>query len=276
MASSWPQLLFCGRGCLFYKKEGIIMENIKLLNAYFSPTGGTAKTAAAVAAGACCPVSVYDLCERGAKVPDDYTALLAAVPVYGGRVPAPALERLAMLKGKGRPAAALAVYGNRAYEDALAELEDTLVKAGFRVVAAAAFIAEHSIVRSVAAGRPDAEDLKKAGLWGAELAKKFVPGQSLPEAEIPGNRPYKTFSPLPVQPQADESCIKCGLCAAKCPAGAIDPQAPDQTDASRCIVCMRCIEICPVHARTVPAPFMASVTDYLKETASGRKEPETF
>ena len=48
-----------------------------------------------------------------------------AVPSYGGRVPTPAAERLAALHGNGARAVLVCVYGNRAYEDTLVELEDT-------------------------------------------------------------------------------------------------------------------------------------------------------
>lgn len=50
--------------------------------------------------------------------------LLAAVSVFGSRVLAVALERLSVLKGSDQPA--VAVYGNRVFEDALLELKDVL------------------------------------------------------------------------------------------------------------------------------------------------------
>jgi hypothetical protein len=92
--------------------------------------------------------------------------LLAVVPVYGGRVPEVALERLRALKGNGGPAIAVVVYGNRAYEDALLELHTELTANGYKVIAAAAFIAEHSIVRSIS-GKNDskATKLRKAFNW---------------------------------------------------------------------------------------------------------------
>ena len=54
-----------------------------------------------------------------------------------------------------------AVYGNRAFEDTLLELEDTLVLAGFDCKAAVAAVAEHSIMHQFGQGRPDAEDEKR-------------------------------------------------------------------------------------------------------------------
>lgn len=40
-----------------------------------------------------------------------------------------------------------------------------------------------------------------------------------------------------------------GLCAQKCPAGAIYADQPKLSDKSKCISCMRCVSICPVHAK---------------------------
>ena len=94
-----------------------------------------------------------------------------AVPSYAGRVPAVAVQRLAAVKGNGARAVLVCVYGNRAYEDTLVELADTAKEAGFRVMAAVSAIAEHSIARQFAAGRPDAEDAQRlAGALG------FAPG----------------------------------------------------------------------------------------------------
>ena len=82
------------------------------------------------------------------------------VPVFGGRIPGYAAEKLTYLKGGGAVALTAAVYGNRAFEDALLELDDCLKAQGFRIGAGTALLAEHSMVRDVAAGRPDNQDRK--------------------------------------------------------------------------------------------------------------------
>ncbi len=50
---------------------------------------------------------------------------------------------------------------NRAFEDTLTELKQVAEEAGFVPRAAAAVIAEHSIMRQFASGRPDASDEKE-------------------------------------------------------------------------------------------------------------------
>lgn len=46
------------------------------------------------------------------------------MPVYAGRVPALAVERLKGIKTSGVKCVIVAVYGNRAYEDTLVEMQD--------------------------------------------------------------------------------------------------------------------------------------------------------
>ena len=40
---------------------------------------------------------------------------------------------------------------------------------------------------------------------------------------VPGNDPYVELKPSAFHPAADESCVKCGVCAEKCPVGAYFP-----------------------------------------------------
>ena len=139
----------------------------------FSPTGGTQKAADLLTKELSGECTAVDLTKQDA----DFSAAaftaedlaVIAVPSYGGRVPAVAVERLGTLKGNGARAVLVCVYGNRAYEDTLAELEDAAVQAGFRVIAAVAAIAEHSVVRRYAAGRPDAEDEKQLQAFAAQI-----------------------------------------------------------------------------------------------------------
>ena len=69
-----------------------------------------------------------------------------------------AVRRLKALNGQGARAVLACVYGNRAYEDTLVEREDAARETGFRVIAAMAAVAEHSIARQFASGRPDEQD----------------------------------------------------------------------------------------------------------------------
>ena len=59
--------------------------------------------------------------------------VLIAVPSYSGRVPAIAATRLSQIQGHGARAILVCVYGNRAYENTLVELRDTVLQAGFTV-----------------------------------------------------------------------------------------------------------------------------------------------
>lgn len=246
------------------------------ITATFSPTGSTHTVARAIAATR--EQEHIDLLKPIATqtLPAD-TPFLAVVPVYGGRVPAIATERLAKLQSQGGPAIAVVVYGNRAYEDALLELKNTLTQCGFRVIAAAAFIAEHSVVRSIAAGRPHEQDKQTAAEFATAIDAKLerpIAEQTL--VQVPGNEEMKNLPQMPATPAVTEACGGCGYCARECPMQAIPAENPRTTDATRCILCMRCISICPRQARILPPPLEAGMTARLQACASAPRLPELF
>lgn len=122
----------------------------------FSPVGGTRKAAGFFLKGFCSDGIPIDLTDRALAFSDmAFTArdiCLVAVPAYGGRVPRPAAERLGQMHGGGVRAILMAVYGNRAFEDTLAELAGLLCAAGFRCTAGVAAVAQHSKGRDPLAG----------------------------------------------------------------------------------------------------------------------------
>ena len=246
----------------------------KWIIAHFSPTGGTKKVADAIAAGFNMPVAVMDLTRADATAAlGDNDALMAVLPVYAGRVPLVSLERLTALKGNRQKAVAVVVYGNREYDDALLETKNALETNGFQVIAAAAFIAEHSIVRSIAAGRPDTEDEKIARQFAADVMAKL---EKPAPVNVPGNDPYVELKPSAFHPAADKACVQCGVCAEQCPVGAIPLDNPHETLDNVCINCMRCVQVCPQQSRALPAPFVAGATQMLSEKAAGYKKPVIF
>ena len=250
------------------------MDIEKWIIAHFSPTGGTRKIADAIAAGFHIPVAELDLTRADSTVTlGENDALMAVLPVYAGRVPQISLERLAVLKGNGQKAVAVVVYGNREYEDALLETRDALEANGFRVVAAAAFIAEHSIVRSIAAGRPDPEDEALCRQFAVEVMAK---SDDAPSVQVHGNIPYKELKPAAFHPVANENCVKCGACARQCPMGAIPLDAPNLTNNDLRINCMRCVQIYPVSSRALPDAFLTMISQMLNEHAAGYKRPVVF
>ena len=241
----------------------------------FSPTGGTKKSADLLSA-AWKEKTEINLMKRQ----DDFTKYmftaedicLVAVPSFGGRVPAVATERLSQMQGGGAKAILVVVYGNRAYEDTFVDLEDTLKDRGFVPVGGAAVVAEHSIFREFAAGRPDADDETQLKEWSGKLKAKAEQGG---EITFPGNRPYKKYGAIPMAPKA-KTCQMCGKCASICPVGAIPADKPNETDTEKCITCMACVATCPMQARSVNPVALAGAKAMLKKALSGRKENELF
>lgn len=202
-----------------------------------------------------------------------------AYPVYGGRVPDIMIKQLENMKANKTPAVIISVYGNRAYEDALLEMQNELSEKGFIVIAAAAFIANHSIMTKVATGRPDEKDKEKIKEFAEKVKIKISNIDNIDNIEkltLPGNFPYRDYNGIPLKPTGDKKCVSCGACVQNCPVNAIPANNPRITDKSKCITCMGCAAICPQNAR-----HLNKILHYLSEIPfkkkhGARKEPDIF
>lgn len=246
----------------------------------FSPTGGTLKATKAVTEEWSETVETIDLTDPKKDFSEYYfdsgDIALIAMPSYGGRVPALAAERLKMIKGGGAGCVLLCVYGNRAYEDTLVEMEDIAKECGFKASAAIAAVAEHSIVHKYAAGRPDSEDVKKLKEFSKTVLEKLQNANGDGELKLAGNRPYKKAAGEGLTPKANQNCVKCGECAKRCPTKAISEENVSNADPKKCISCMRCVTECPHSARSVSKVMVSAAALALKKSCSERKECELF
>lgn len=251
---------------------------MRLYEITFSPTGGTQKAADLLAAAWNVPAETVDLLKPSfdEKLPQlEQTDLcLVAMPVYGGRIPAVAAQRLAQLRGSGALAVPVAVYGNRHIDDALVEMEDLLTAAGFRVLAGVEAVAEHSLTREIAAGRPDARDAAELLAFGQKIMEKAA-RESWEKPSLPGSRPYREFGGGP-KPTADERCTGCGTCVRECPVGAIPADDPKTVHAALCTSCMRCIAVCPTGARHNDPNVLAAIGQKLRAVCPERNENRLY
>ncbi|MEY8722020.1 4Fe-4S binding protein [Bacteroides stercorirosoris] len=254
----------------------------------FSPTRTSKQVGEAIVRGTgLTNIITTDLTLQAAEVDVAEDALtVIAVPVYGGKVAPLAMERLRGIRASGTPVVLVVVYGNRAYEKALIELDAFASTRGFKVIAGATFIGEHSYSTErhpVAAGRPDAYDLQYAEEFGAKLRTKInaaVDMEHLYPVDVNRiQRPRQPFlplfkflrrviklrksgMPLPRVPEVNaELCTHCGICAAHCPSGAIIKGDECNTIAEKCIKCCACVKGCPFKARTYDTPFAALLAD---------------
>lgn len=215
----------------------------------FSPTGGTQKVSGLVAGALGKNTVTVDLTDSGldfnaVSMTEDDVAVIS-VPAYAGRIPAVVADRLGMVRGNGARAVLVCVYGNRAFEDTLVELED--------VAKHAAQLAE----------------------FAQQIQQKLL-AEDASEPSIPGNRPYKQAGGHRMAPEATEDCVSCGACAAACPVCAIDKGDPKRAAGEACISCMRCIAVCPRGARKVDPNKLSAVSQMLSKVCVVRKECELF
>lgn len=250
---------------------------------FFSPTRTSKTIAQAVANELAAPlgaeVQSVDLTLPGRRPTDVACSaddvLVFGFPVYAGRVPVLLREEFAHLSGQNTPAVVLGLYGNRDFDDALVEAADLLAERGFAVVAAGAFIGEHSLTRRVGTGRPDADDVAAARQFGRNVAARLSAGD-VSTPFIRGNRPYKELKPGgDVRPLTTDACTSCGICVVRCPLGIIHGADPKVVDAG-CLHCCACVKVCPEGAKLFASESTDAVIAMLEEKCMGRKEPELF
>ena len=262
----------------------------------FSPTGGTQRVSDYLCRGMGIECIMTDLCVKAAEIQlpniDKEDMAVIAMPVFAGRVPALAVERLRLINSNGAKCVVVAVYGNRAYDDALLEMKDVATEIGFRVIAAVAAVAEHSIIRKYGKGRPDADDEQTLRQFGVDIMKKAemkdflmlsdcllrkdkVEDNNYPMPHVTGNRPYKQAGKVP-QPKGRRGCNRCGICAKQCPAEAIPLNDPKKVDTTKCISCMKCVSVCPTRSRRIGIMMTLLATQALKKVCATRKENELF
>ncbi|MDE6259813.1 MAG: 4Fe-4S binding protein [Oscillospiraceae bacterium] len=251
---------------------------MNIVQLVFSPTGGTKRAADLLSKELGDTIRMIDLTDAALQSTDldDNDLAVIAVPSFGGRVPALAAQRIAKIHGNQARCVVMCVYGNRAYEDTLVELEDLARQSGFQVIAAVTAVAEHSIMHQYAAGRPDQQDQEELKGYGSRILEKISEGACSPVGTLPGNRPYKKSGGVGMVPKAGKNCTGCGLCAKSCPAQAIRMDNIKTADSKLCISCMRCVTRCPQSARKVNGAMVAAASLAMKKVCSVRKGNELY
>lgn len=266
------------------------LEAIKNLSLfYYSPTGTTQKIVREIGQNLGLKlISENNLTENKSESLynlSDNCLTIIGMPVYSGRLPTTVIEMLKKLRSNQTPVVIVVVYGNRAYEDALLELKEIADNCGFKVIAGATFIGEHSYStheQPIAIHRPDEQDLEKCRDFAQMIRgkmKDFKDVNSFSDLKITGNFPYRERKPLPstIHPETDkELCTLCGVCADVCPADAITIQGAVLTDGELCTLCCACVKYCPEDARFLDHPAVNTIRDNLVLNCYERKEPEFF
>ena len=166
----------------------------------------------------------------------------------------------------------LAGYGNRHYDDMLAQLAYRLKKQGFFCIGAMTAIVPHIFAPKITEGRPSQED-RRAVEEFAQLIWERLEAPKRRRVKLPGNACPAPKAARPVKKELDRArCLDCGICAEECPAEALDRDTLD-CDESLCISCMRCARVCPANARSFDA---APVERMLTEKCGIPRKPEIF
>ncbi|WP_295586539.1 4Fe-4S binding protein [uncultured Oscillibacter sp.] len=272
------------------------MEIRKIWAVYYSATGTTDKAvntiAEALAEKLALPLERVGF-TRPAERAKEYTfgpadLVVVGSPTYAGKLPNKILPDFqSRLHGSGALAVPVVLFGNRSYDNSLAELCAVLEKDGFHTVAAGAFVGRHAFTDALGEGRPDWDDRREMTAFAGAVAEKVKGMTALPAPiAVPGDADAPYYVPkgtdgqpakfLKAKPQTDVGkCTNCGACARFCPMGAIDPENPALVPGT-CIKCQACVRKCTRHAKYFDDPAFLSHVAMLEQNFTEPKRNEVF
>jgi len=254
----------------------------KVQTLFFSPTKTTEQVVTTLSHAFDKPVRKINITSKANREKsyqfDPTNLAIIGVPVYAGRIPEIMETYFKTLEGNNTPTVIIALYGNRDYDDALLEMRDILNAQNFNIIAAGAFIGQHSYTREVGNNRPDGKDLEVVMAFAKDILEKLKNNTNDELLFVKGNHPYRerkngeTFAP-----ETSNMCIHCCLCATDCPVQVIDYDDVAQIDADNCLHCCRCIQVCPTQAKKFEHPYVKGLTRQLIANCGDiRNEPELF
>lgn len=268
------------------------MKIQRIYSVYWSATGNSRKVARTVSdtMGEClgCPVKEFDFTLPQARetIMEFSSEDLAVVvlPTYAGKLPNKMLPFVQTgIVGNGTPAIPLVTFGNRSFDNSLAELVDSLKANHFSPIAVGAVVCRHAFTDLLATGRPTEQDLEVLKQFARKAAEKILVSSSLPApVAVPGDSTAPYYIPkgldgqpakfLKAKPKTNlDSCIRCGTCARLCPMGAISSEDFSQVPGT-CIKCQRCIRSCPKKAKCFDDPAFLSHVAMLEANFRDSKE----
>ena len=273
------------------------MSKIKVC--YFSPTGGTLQVAKQFAEflanilQADVEYHSYTLLKEREVMPifDTGDIVIWATPVYAGRIPNKTLDYVRnAIHADGNFSVALVTYGNRAYDNALAELVGLMEDGGMKPIGAAAMVTRHVFSDTLGASRPNEEDVSALEDFATKVAEIIQSSlnDKIPALKVPGeSHPDKYYTPLKTtnapasflkaKPSCDsERCTRCGECMGICPMGSIEVEDGVPVFNGVCIKCQACRLRCPNEAIAFADPDYHSHIAMIERNFSSPKQPEFF
>lgn len=284
------------------------MKVKRIYNIFFSPCGGTKTVVTTLSSNikedfALREVESFNcdftLPEKRSTFPrlnsDDLVVF--GCPTYAGRLPNLLLPYLNTIEGNGALAVCVVTFGNRNFDNSLAELCALLADRGFLVFGAGAFSAFHVFSDSLGKGRPDAKDLEEIRDFSTQLSSKYnlisrgISARDLQVSQFEAQKNgyfYPHFSVFgapdgpyyrpqdshgnfidirKVKPLTTSQCTSCGLCALLCPMGSIDKNDYSLVSGI-CVKCCACVRMCPQDAKYFDDPgFLYHKSDLEKKYA---------